>query len=54
MVKLVYSVGLIKGVKMPPHILLILAQIRESDPELYKEILKEIEEKVKDLKKESA
>jgi hypothetical protein len=54
MVKLVYSVGLIKGVEMPPHVLLILAQIRESDPELYKEILKEIEQKIEDLKKESA
>jgi hypothetical protein len=39
---------------MPPHVLLILAQIRESDPELYKEILKEIEQKIEDLKKESA
>lgn len=39
---------------MPPHVMLILAQIKEYDPELYKEILKEIEEKVKDLKKESA
>tara|TARA_B110000503_G_C6897971_1_gene309500 strand:- start:455 stop:619 length:165 start_codon:yes stop_codon:yes gene_type:complete len=54
MAKLVYSVGLIKGVKMPPHILLILAQIQESDPELYKEILKEIAQKIEDLKKESA
>jgi hypothetical protein len=54
MAKLVYSVGLIKGVEMPPHILLILAQIRESDPDLYKEILKEIAQKIEDLKKESA
>ena len=54
MAKLVYSVGLIKGVEMPPHVLLILAQIKESDPELYKEILKEIEQKIEDLKKESA
>jgi hypothetical protein len=45
---------LIKGVEMPPHILLILAQIRESDPDLYKEILKEIAQKIEDLKKESA